>query len=43
MNKGFPKTRTVLFFNSDGKLIYWQEYRPWVDKPNFDLPKEVFE
>lgn len=43
MNKGFPKTRTVMFFNSDGKLVYWQEYRPWVDKPNFNLPKEVYE
>lgn len=43
MNKGFPKTRTVMFFNSEGKLIYWQEYRPWVDKPKFNLPKEVYE
>ncbi len=43
MNKGFPKTRTVMFFNSDGKLIYWQEYCHWVDKPNFNLPQELYE
>ena len=43
MNKGLTKTRTIMFFNSDGKLIYWQEYRPWSDKPNFNLPKEVYE
>lgn len=43
LNKGFTKIRTVMFFNSDGKLIYWQEYRPWVEKPNFNLPKEIYE
>ena len=43
MNKGFSKGRTVMFFNSEGRLIYWQEYRPWIDKPSFNLPKEVYE
>lgn len=43
MNKGLTKTRTVMFFNSEGKLIHWEEYRPWFDKPSFDLPQEVYE
>lgn len=42
-NQGITKTRTLIFFNSKGEVTYWQEYRPWSDRPVFNLPKEVYE
>lgn len=41
--QGISKARTLIFFNSKEQVAYWQEYRPWSDKPIFNLPSEVYE